>query len=142
MGNIKKQYEVVAGILIYEHRILCVQRGPGKYEYTSLKFEFPGGKVEYGESKTEALVRELSEELHIRVEENKLRHFMSNYHSYPDFDLTMHSFICPLEDHSFRLEEHISYHWMEKEQLLSLDWAAADIPVVANLLEVHIDELA
>ena len=62
-----KHYEVVAAVIEYEDKILCMQRGKAKFEYTSYKFEFPGGKVEAGEENHIALSRELSEEMDLNV---------------------------------------------------------------------------
>ncbi|WP_269849329.1 NUDIX domain-containing protein [Methanosarcina horonobensis] len=71
-GKEMKHIEVVAGIIIYEDRILCMQRDANKYDYLSYKYEFPGGKVEPGETNSQALMRELLEEMgiEIKVSEN------------------------------------------------------------------------
>ena len=65
-----KSIEVVAAIIYYKDKILCVQRGENKYPYISNKFEFPGGKLENGETKTEALKREISEELNMDIQQS------------------------------------------------------------------------
>lgn len=128
-----KKVEVVAAILINEESILCAQRAKSNLKYISEKFEFPGGKIEEGESKKEALKRELIEELSIRPKIHDL--FLTVVHQYPDFELTMHSFLCDLDTQEVTLNEHISHKWLKKNELLSLDWAAADIPIVNKLLE-------
>jgi 8-oxo-dGTP diphosphatase len=129
----KKILEVVAAIIFCEGRILCVQRGENKYDYISKKYEFPGGKIEPGEEKEEALIREIFEELKIEID--ILEEFLTISHTYPDFDLIMHSFTCTINNQTITLTEHIDYKWLYKEELLGLDWAAADIPIIKRLLE-------
>ena len=126
-----KHVEVVAAIIVYDGKILCVQRNTNKYDYISLKYEFPGGKIEAGESKESALKREIREELHMDIEIKAS--FIKVEHDYPDFRLTMHSYICTCKKPSFQLTEHVDYKWLAKDQLLSLDWAAADLPIVLKL---------
>ena len=127
-----KQIEVVAAIIQFENKFLCVQRGADKYDYISLKYEFPGGKIEPGESLNQALEREIKEELQydICVREN----FLTVEHQYPDFQLKMHSYLCSAVDTNFTLTEHINYRWLKINQLDELDWAAADIPIVEKLM--------
>lgn len=128
-----KKVEVVAAILINKNDILCAQRAESKLEYISRKFEFPGGKIEEGETKKEALKRELIEELNISPEINEL--YMTVIHQYKDFELTMHSFLCQMDDRNVTLNEHISSTWLKREELLTLDWAAADLPIVHKLMK-------
>lgn len=127
-----KKIEVVAGIIYFENKILCVQRTKNKLSYISEKFEFPGGKIEKGETKKEALKRELFEELNIVTEIKSL--FLTVIHQYPDFELTMHSFICEVETKDVILNEHISQEWLTLNELKKLDWAAADVPIVDKLI--------
>lgn len=127
-----KNIEVVAGIIFFQNQILCVQRPKNKYHYISEKFEFPGGKIEDGEAKEEALKRELFEELNISINIKSL--FLTVVHEYPDFELTMHSFICEVETKELSLNEHIAQEWLTLNELKKLDWAAADIPIVNKLL--------
>jgi len=127
-----KQIEVVAAIIQFENKFLCVQRGEDKYDYISLKYEFPGGKIEPGESLNQALEREIKEELQydICVKEK----FLTVEHQYPDFQLKMHSYLCSAVHTNLTLTEHINYRWLEINQLDELDWAAADIPIVEKLM--------
>jgi 8-oxo-dGTP diphosphatase len=127
-----KQIEVVAGIIFYEDKILCVQRAINKLPYISEKFEFPGGKIEKGETQKEALQRELLEELNISV--NIKSFYFTVVHEYPDFELTMHSYICEIDTKDITLNEHISLQWLNLNELQNLDWAAADIPIVNKLV--------
>ena len=127
-----KQIQVVAAIITFNNKILCVQRSENKHPYISKKYEFPGGKIELGESKEEAIKREIKEEL--KMEINIDREFLMVSHQYPDFHLTMYSFLCSCKDSSLTLTEHIDFKWLDKNELEELDWAAADIPIVNKLV--------
>lgn len=128
-----KHLEVVAAIVIDDDKkILCMQRGPSKYEYISNKYEFPGGKIEKNESNVNALKREIKEELNIDITvENE---FLTVEYSYPDFMITMHTYICKTLDKQISLNAHIDYLWLDKFDLENLDWAEADIPIVKKLI--------
>ena len=128
-----KQVEVSAAIIINNKKILCVQRGPNKFEYISNKFEFPGGKVESGELPSDAAIREIYEELKMTISVE--REFLTVNHQYPDFEVKMHSFICSTLTQEVELSEHISFQWLDKSELKFLDWAAADIPIVDRLIK-------
>lgn len=128
-----KKVEVVAAIIYFENEILCVQRPINKLNYISEKFEFPGGKIEEGETHKEALKRELVEELNIINTEIKPL-FLTVVHQYPDFELTMHSYICEVHSKQLTLNEHIAKEWLSLNKLKKLDWAAADIPIVNKLI--------
>lgn len=130
-----KELEVSAGILINNDQILCLQRGQGKYDYVSYKYEFPGGKLEEGENPAAALRRELVEEMNLNITEADCEYFMTVEHQYPDFHLTMHAFICNLDSRDFDLVEHIDYRWLSYERLGELDWAEADWPIVNKIME-------
>jgi len=127
-----KTIEVVAAVIVHEHRYLCVQRGWSKYDYISKKYEFPGGKIEQGELPQQALKREIMEELSLDVNVGEL--LVSVNHQYPDFTIIMHAYICGCKDVSLVLKEHLDSKWLLKDELLSLDWAAADVPIVHQLL--------
>ena len=127
-----KNIEVVAGIIKYENKILCVQRGESKLQYISKKFEFPGGKIEQGETKENALIREIQEELDMKI--TIKNEYMTVEHQYPDFHLVMHTFTCNVNSIELKLNEHISYEWLCLNELKKLDWAAADIPIVDKLI--------
>ncbi|MCS3797188.1 (deoxy)nucleoside triphosphate pyrophosphohydrolase [Niastella sp. OAS944] len=127
-----KHYTVVAAIIKHEDRFLCMQRNSSKHAYLSYKYEFPGGKVEPGESNEAALVREIKEELDLDISLEK--QYLTVEHEYPDFKLTMHSFLCNSATTEFNLKEHVAFQWLNKTELKSLDWAAADIPIVDKLM--------
>ncbi|MTC61378.1 NUDIX domain-containing protein [Providencia rustigianii] len=129
---IKKHIEVVAAVLKNEDKFLAVQRGFSKLDYISHKWEFPGGKVEVGETLVAAIIRELNEELKITVTDPKF--LLTIEHSYPDFDISMHCFVIELPNRTVELTEHIDSLWLSKEKLKTVDWASADIPAVEKLL--------
>ncbi len=128
-----KHIEVVAAIIKNDNKILCVQRKESSLSYISKKYEFPGGKMEVNETKVETIVREIKEELAMDIIVNQ--EFLTVTHQYPDFLLTMHSFICTCNNRDIILIEHIDYKWLEVDELDNLDWAAADIPIVNKLIE-------
>lgn len=127
-----KQIEVVAAIIIKDDKILCVQRKESRLPYISKKYEFPGGKMEPGETREETIIREIKEELDIDIIIKE--EFLTITHQYPDFHITMHSFICESSDMEVTLTEHINYQWLGRKELNKLDWAAADIPIVNKLI--------
>ena len=129
-----KKVEVVAAIIVHNNKILCVQRGENKLPYISKKFEFPGGKIEEGETKEETIKREIKEELNMDI--NVKDEFITVNHQYPDFNLTMHSFICECDIPELTLTEHIDYKWLSKNEMEYLDWAAADIPIVKEFSKI------
>ena len=98
-----------------------------------MKWEFPGGKVEVGESREEALVREIREELSVDIEVSEF--LMTVHHTYPDFHLTMHVFKCVLDQGEITLNEHVALKWLSIDEHDQLDWAGADIPVVESLMQ-------
>jgi 8-oxo-dGTP diphosphatase len=126
-----KHVEVVASIIEHQGKTLCVQRNTSKYDYISLKYEFPGGKVEEGETNEAALVREIREELSMEIRD--LKHFLTVEHSYPDFKITMHSYKCKVDNAELKLSEHVDFKWRTPNEMDDLDWAAADIPIVEKL---------
>ena len=127
-----KNIIVSAAIIVQNNKILCVQRGANKLEYISEKWEFPGGKVEPDEQFSDTAVREIREELNMDITVDK--QYITVNHQYPDFHLTMHTFLCSCKNNSPTFSEHIDYKWLPTSELGSLDWAAADIPVVDKLI--------
>ncbi|MEA4987297.1 MAG: (deoxy)nucleoside triphosphate pyrophosphohydrolase [Anaerovorax sp.] len=134
-NNEIKKLEVVAAILMHDNKIFCAQRPKGKYEYISYKFEFPGGKIEPNETAKEALCRELMEEMEVFVRVEDLKFYCTVEHQYPDFRITMHSFLCPIRSDEIQLKEHKSAVWLDKHELDKLDWAEADLPIISKLIK-------
>jgi 8-oxo-dGTP diphosphatase len=126
-----KTIEVVAAIIEHKSKILCVQRGPSKYDYVSKKWEFPGGKIEANESAQDAIKREISEELHLEIIDANF--FTSVTHQYPDFKIKLDFFNCSVVNPDLVLTEHIESAWLVPAEMDALDWAAADIPAVEKL---------
>lgn len=123
-----KQIEVVAAIIHDEGRIFATQRGYGDYKDG---WEFPGGKMEPGESPEEALKREIWEELETKI---IVEHLVQTVeYDYPKFYLKMHCFWCHIESGQLVLKEHEAARWLKPEELDSVDWLPADKVVVEKL---------
>lgn len=120
-----KKIEVVAAIIQEEGKILATQRGYGEFKGG---WEFPGGKVEPGESMQEALVREIHEELAIFIDVGK--HIKTVEYQYPSFFLTMHCFLCTIKSGTILLLEHDAAKWLKIEEFSSVNWLPADIEVL------------
>lgn len=119
-----KRYKVVCAIVENEGEYLCVRKGQTKYEYTSFRWEFPGGKIEEGETPQQALSRELLEEMDYRVEVKE--ELCSVFHEYPDFSIELRAFLCTAKDRSYTLKEHMDSCWLPKGKLDDLAWCEAD----------------
>lgn len=126
-----KHYDVVAAIICFEGKYLCMQKGATRYDYTSYKYEFPGGKIEPGETPEHALHRELLEEMEYPIVVGKL--FTTVEYSYPDFSIKLQAFLCTAANEHFELKEHVAFQWLEKSDLCKLDWVAADAKIVQEL---------
>lgn len=128
-----KHYNVVAAVVCQDGKVLCMQKGKTKFEYTSFKFEFPGGKIEPGETRQQALKRELREEMDYEIEVGE--ELITVNHTYPDFSITMTAFLCKPLSPTFKMNEHVSFQWLMASELTSLDWAAADVAIVKAIVE-------
>lgn len=124
-----KQIEVVAAIIRdTEGRIFATQRGYGEWKDW---WEFPGGKIEAGESPEEALRREICEELETRISVGSLLQTIE--YDYPKFHLTMHCYLCSVLSGALTLKEHEAARWLAKNQLDSVRWLPADLQIVDTL---------
>lgn len=132
----KKEVKVVGAAIISGDKVLVAQRPYSDKAYKSLKWEFPGGKIEPGESEEEAITREIREELGCRITVDILLPEIE--HHYPDFTLFMTICLCHLTGSSTpQCLEHNSLLWLSSDQLSTLDWAAADArcyPLVSDYL--------
>lgn len=118
-------------ILLHQGKVLATQRSktmdlPGLWE-------FPGGKVEFGESPAACLTREIWEELSIGIQIGKP--LTPVLHAYPDKSIQLIPFLAIWESGTLQLAEHVQYQWLAQQELLSLDWAPADLPIVEELRE-------
>ncbi len=129
----KKHYNVVAAVICNDGEVLCMQRGTTKYAYTSFKWEFPGGKIERGETAEEAVRREILEELAMPV--RVLAPLITVSHTYPDFSITMQCFLCAAKSRRIEMREHNASVWLTPEALGALDWAAADVDVAKAVMQ-------
>lgn len=132
-----KHYQVVAAVVEHEGRYLCMQKPQTRYAYTSWHWEFPGGKVEKGETEVEAICRELREEMDYEV--TPVRHLTTVEHSYPDFSLSLSCWLCKAETTEFVRKEHADHRWLLPSELEQLEWCAADAPVIELLKDLKND---
>ena len=120
-----KQVKVVAAVVVRQGQILATQRGYGDYENW---WEFPGGKVESGETPEQALVREIHEELNAAIEVGD--YLCTAEYDYPTFHLSMRCYLCRLVDEGFELLEHHAARWLDAATIDDVQWLPADVQVV------------
>ena len=125
-----KELRVVAAIICDGDRVLATQRGYGPWKDY---WEFPGGKIEPGETPEEALSREIEEELNVRIVPE--RFFCTAEYDYPDFHLSMDCFLCRIGEGEPTFLEHEAAAWLTRETLLSLGWLPADLAIAQRLLD-------
>lgn len=125
-----KTVKVVAAIIIHENKVFATQRGYGEFKDG---WEFPGGKVEPGETPREALAREIKEELDTEIEVGELLETVE--YDYPTFHLSMDCFLCKVISGNLILKEHEAAKWLEKEELYSVDWLPADRALIGKIAE-------
>ncbi len=123
-----KTIEVVAAIITHNDQIFATQRGYGEFKDG---WEFPGGKMEPGETPQQALMREIQEELDTEIEVGSLVETVE--YDYPNFHLTMHCFLCTIRSGELVLKEHEAAKWLTRAELDSVDWLPADVKVVEKL---------
>ena len=125
-----KTIKVVAAIIICENRVFATQRGYGEFKGG---WEFPGGKIEEGETPQQALVREIKEELDTDIEVGEF--LDSVEYDYPEFHLSMDCFFCKVLSGDLILKEHQAAKWLKKEELNSVDWLPADLGLIRKIAE-------
>ena len=123
-----KTIKVAAAIIIHDNQIFATQRGYGEFKDG---WEFPGGKIEEGETPQEALAREIKEELDTEIE---VKDFLETVeYDYPEFHLSMDCFFCTIKSGELVLKEHEAAKWLTVETLDSVDWLPADEEVIRKI---------
>ena len=125
-----KTINVVAAIIEKDGRVFAAQRGYGDYKDW---WEFPGGKIEAGETAEEALVREIREELRADIKVGDL--FYTVEYDYPKFHMTMQCFLCELISKEMEPIEHEAARWLGADDIESVRWLPSDIEIVSALKE-------
>jgi 8-oxo-dGTP diphosphatase len=128
-----KRIEVVAAVISQGGRVFATQRGYGEWKDW---WEFPGGKMEAGETPEAALKREIREELSAEISVGRLLGTVE--HDYPAFHLTMHCYLCSLLSEAIRLNEHEAARWLAKEELGSVRWLPADLQLIEQLKSIDL----
>lgn len=123
-----KSIEVVAAIICRDSRIYATQRGYGEFKDG---WEFPGGKIEAGETPQQALIREIEEELDTEIEVGDLLKTVD--YDYPAFHLTMHCYRCRIISGELTLKEHEAARWLTSGELDTVDWLPADRELIADI---------
>ena len=132
--NAMKTINVVAAVIRDEDKVLATARGYGEYKGW---WEFPGGKIESGETPKEALVREIQEELDIHIEINE--YIATVEYDYPQFHLSMQCYFCNRLSGNLTLKEAESSRWLSKEQLNSVKWLPADM-ILLDYIRVFLEK--
>lgn len=128
-----KVIRVVAAIIVDKGKIFATQRGYGDFKGG---WEFPGGKIEAGETPQEALAREIKEELEVEIKVGDLLDTVE--YDYPTFHLSMDCFWAEIVSGELVLREHEAAKWLSKEELYSVEWLPADVTLVEKIKNVWI----
>ena len=128
-----KTVSVAAAVILRDGKVFATQRGYGAYKDY---WEFPGGKIEPGETAEEALEREIREELDTEITVG--RKLAQVEYEYPEFHLSMGCFLCDVVSGSLILKEHESARWLLREELDSVDWLPADLDLIRRIAEGEI----
>lgn len=128
-----KSIEVAAAIIKQDEKIFVTQRKGGTWKDY---WEFPGGKIEEGETKEEALIREITEELDIEIEH--IEYFDTITYQYPDFFLTLYCFFCTIKSGIPKLLEHKNAKWLLKEELESVKWLPANSQIIQKIQRLEL----
>lgn len=123
-----KTVHVVAAVIRKDDKIFATQRGYGEFKDG---WEFPGGKIEEGETSEQALVREIKEELDTDIKVGKMLDTIE--YDYPNFHLSMECFWCEIVKGGLELKEHEAARWLTKETLDSVDWLPADVSLIGKI---------
>lgn len=128
MDEQRKNINVVAAIILCDGKFFATQRGYGEWKDW---WEFPGGKIEQGETPEEALKREIREELSTEISVDEF--LCTVEYDYPKFHLSMHCYICSLLTESLHLNEHEAARWLNRDEMESVNWLPADVKVIESL---------
>lgn len=123
-----KNIKVVAAIIINKDKVFATQRGYGEFKDG---WEFPGGKIEEGETPEQALEREIQEELETKIQVNEKIDTVE--YDYPNFHLSMDCFICNIIEGDLVLKEHEAAKWLSKDELYSVNWLPADEGLIEKI---------
>ncbi len=123
-----KTVKVVAAVIRKDNKIFATQRGYGEFKDG---WEFPGGKIELGETPQQALIREIREELDTQIKVGDL--IQTIEYDYPTFHLSMDCFWCEIVEGSLDLKEHEAARWLDQEHLYSVDWLPADVELIKTI---------
>lgn len=126
-----KTVEVVAAVIRHDNKIFATQRGYGEFKDG---WEFPGGKIEAGETPQQALKREISEELDTLIKVGDL--IMTIDYDYPNFHLKMHCFRCSVVSGDLVLKEHEAAKWLTVDELDSVGWLPADLELISRIRDL------
>jgi len=130
MSETKKTVRVVAAVIRKDNMIFATQRGYGDFKGG---WEFPGGKIEHGETPEQALVREIEEELDTKIEVEEL--ITTVEYDYPAFHLSMQCFWCRVKEGKLLLKEHEDAKWLHADELDTVAWLPADLELLPRLRE-------
>ncbi|MCR5167528.1 MAG: (deoxy)nucleoside triphosphate pyrophosphohydrolase [Oscillospiraceae bacterium] len=135
MKNVKVAAAVICDSLENRRRILSTARGYGEYKG---RWEFPGGKIEAGESPEKALVREIKEELCVDIKAGELIDVIE--YDYPDFHLTMYCYWCEVVNDEIVLNEAEAARWLTAGEMYDVDWLPADKVIIDKILSGMLEE--
>lgn len=124
--------QVTCAIIKFDDKVLAVQRS--ETMKLPLKWEFAGGKIEKGESETDCIKREILEELNIKIEIKE--RLTPVTHQYPNFKIKLIPFIAEYLSGKLKLREHCSFLLADKNELINLDWAEADLPILKEFIKL------
>ena len=130
-----KTIEVAAAVIVdsFENttEVFATERGYGEFKG---QWEFPGGKIEVGETPQQALIREIQEELTVKIKVGKLIDTIE--YDYPKFHLSMQCFWCEVVSGNLELKEHEAARWLQKEQIYEVEWLPADVSLVEKIRQI------
>ena len=134
-NSIMKTIEVAAAVIVdsFENTtaVFATERGYGEFKG---QWEFPGGKIEVGETPQQALIREIQEELTVKIKVDKLIDTIE--YDYPKFHLSMQCFWCEVVSGNLELKEHEAARWLQKEQIYEVEWLPADVSLVEKIRQI------